>query len=356
MISIIDNSAFKTIWNEIRRRYVLREAGKSLSTNDYTDEEKEKLRNVQDGAEVNDISQIQINTYKTASDAINNDLINSTSAVVGNRMAEIKLNLEENFGIMEASEAEIDELINASRSTSVMPNVTPTPADGGNGSSGGGSSAPSNVDTSIFSIKSETLSNIVLSGRQYVLVYASGREEKLPIPADSDTQYVEATVETAGLLSAADKTKLDSLDGTLDNFSKEQTKADTEIERMKQTLMDLQNQLTNYSPEPKKEVRKTSTEYKKGDTVTANNGTNDVYLECLVPGVTGTEEELSLSDYTIGSSVLDGTVTWIIKSTSEWQGRSMFEIDENGGLMPAEAVTYSDDFELDNNGDIMPKW
>ncbi|MCR5175687.1 MAG: phage tail protein [Anaerovibrio sp.] len=79
----------------------------------------------------------------------------------------------------------------------------------------------------------------------------------------------------------------------------------------------------------------------------------DWRLECKVAG-TSSSALLDLSSAVLGDTVSDGTVTWVIKRAYTTEG-DFFEIDTNGGLMPAADPVYSVNFELDSNGDLMPK-
>lgn len=356
MISIITSNNFKRIWKAIRAQFVAKEAGKSLSTNDYTNEEKEKLRNVQAGAEVNDISQIHIDTYKTVSDAINNEKINSTQAIVGNRVAEIKLNLEENFGLVEASEEDIDKLLEQTMGTEVNPSLTPAPRPSGDTEPGEASTGetPVNIDTSELAKKSQTISNIYRLGNDYVLKYADGREKKIEIPVDKDTTYTEATATSAGLLSATDKTKIDALDATLGKITEDIGKSQKEDQRLIDRIMELDERIDEikFGQTAVKETRQPYTEYKNGALVLAQGLPTGSYLECVTPGTTS-NNDLDLTGHQVGDVVADGTLSWQIKNTKI--SRDLFEIDKDGCLTPVEVASYSDDFELDEDGNIMPK-
>ena len=72
-----------------------------------------------------------------------------------------------------------------------------------------------------------------------------------------------------------------------------------------------------------------------------------------MPGTTAVEV-LDFSRYVQGDTIIDGTVTWIVKRPV-MSASDFFEIDNEGNIMPADEPLYSDDFELDSNGDIMPK-
>lgn len=53
MSKFLDNNGLLYFWQQIKNKFVAQEAGKGLSTNDYTTEEKNKLATIADGAEAN---------------------------------------------------------------------------------------------------------------------------------------------------------------------------------------------------------------------------------------------------------------------------------------------------------------
>ena len=93
--------------------------------------------------------------------------------------------------------------------------------------------------------------------------------------------------------------------------------------------------------------------YALGDLLNVPTLKPGLMLECKVPGTTAVEV-LDFSRYVQGDTIIDGTVTWIVKRPV-MSASDFFEIDNEGNIMPADEPLYSDDFELDSNGDIMPK-
>jgi len=57
----LDDDGLLYVKQKISNKFVAKENGKGLSTNDYTTAEKTKLGNIEDGAEVNVIEEIEIN-------------------------------------------------------------------------------------------------------------------------------------------------------------------------------------------------------------------------------------------------------------------------------------------------------
>lgn len=102
-------------------------------------------------------------------------------------------------------------------------------------------------------------------------------------------------------------------------------------------------------------LRQANTAYAEGaimfDTQLASHP--DWRLECTTAGTTG-DSLLDLTGKVLGDSITDGTVVWTIKRLFTTEG-DFFEIDTDGGIMPAANPLYSVNFELDSNGDIMPK-
>lgn len=60
-MKVLDINGVAVLWQKIKNTFVAIEEGKGLSTNDYTNEEKEKLTNLPAGAEENVIVGITVN-------------------------------------------------------------------------------------------------------------------------------------------------------------------------------------------------------------------------------------------------------------------------------------------------------
>ena len=57
----LDVNGLTTLWDKIKSKFVAKESGKGLSSNDYTSTEKTKLEGIKAGAEVNVINAIKVN-------------------------------------------------------------------------------------------------------------------------------------------------------------------------------------------------------------------------------------------------------------------------------------------------------
>lgn len=57
----IDSNGVSRLWNNAKTKFVTKETGKGLSTNDYTDAEKSKLNGIQSEAEANVLEGVQVN-------------------------------------------------------------------------------------------------------------------------------------------------------------------------------------------------------------------------------------------------------------------------------------------------------
>ena len=78
----LDQNGVLYLWNKIKSIFVTKEAGKGLSTNDYSTAEKNKLSGVASGAEVN--VQSDWSVTDTASDAFIKNKPTSMPANGGN--------------------------------------------------------------------------------------------------------------------------------------------------------------------------------------------------------------------------------------------------------------------------------
>ena len=97
-----------------------------------------------------------------------------------------------------------------------------------------------------------------------------------------------------------------------------------------------------------------STRYEMGDILYDTQlMRHDLRLECVQTGTTAATLQ-DLSGVHLGDSITDGTVVWRVKRLYTIDG-DMFEIDEDGGIMPTAEPHYSVNYELDEDGNIMPK-
>lgn len=106
MKQYLTSQGLQTLWNQIKALFVAKEAGKGLSSNDYTTAEKNKLSGIASGAEVNTIVAVQRNgTAITPKDRVvnilvpvktselNNDSTYQTAADVAETIVGVKLDL-----------------------------------------------------------------------------------------------------------------------------------------------------------------------------------------------------------------------------------------------------------------------
>lgn len=178
----LDGTGLSQLWAKVKELFVAKEAGKGLSTNDYTTAEKTKLSGIEAGAKVN----VQSDWNATSGDAF-----------IKNKPASL-------------------------------------PANGGNAATVGGHTVAKDVpadavftDTKPVGMQGATASAAGTAG--YVPAPAVGDQAKF-LKADgtwgtpANTTYPEATSEKAGLMPAADKAKVDALDT---NLGKKADKATT---------------------------------------------------------------------------------------------------------------------------------
>ena len=178
----LDGTGLSQLWAKVKEYFVAKEAGKGLSTNDYTTAEKTKLSGIASGAQKN----VQSDWSATSGDAF------------------------------------------------IKNKPTSLPANGGNAATVGGHTVGKDVpadavftDTKPVGMKGATASAAGTAG--YVPAPAVGDQAKF-LKADgtwgtpANTTYLEATSEKAGLMSAADKAKVDAMDS---NLGKKAAKATT---------------------------------------------------------------------------------------------------------------------------------
>lgn len=72
VIKYVDYEGLEHFKEQIDNKFVSKVNGKGLSTNDYTTEEKNKLNNIESGAEVNTIDSISVNNVPQTADANKN--------------------------------------------------------------------------------------------------------------------------------------------------------------------------------------------------------------------------------------------------------------------------------------------
>ena len=168
----LDGTGLSQLWAKVKEYFVAKEAGKGLSTNDYTTAEKTKLSGIASGAQKN----VQSDWSATSGDAF------------------------------------------------IKNKPTSLPANGGNAATVGGHTVAKDVpadavftDTKPVGMKGATASAAGTAG--YVPAPTAGSQDKF-LKADgtwgtpANTTYSEATTEKAGLMSAADKAKVDGMETT----------------------------------------------------------------------------------------------------------------------------------------------
>lgn len=168
----LDGTGLAQVWANVKKYFVAKEAGKGLSTNDYTAAEKKKLGGIEEGAQKN-------------------------------------------------VQADWDAAEGAS---SIKNKPGSLPANGGNAETVNGHTVKSDVpenavftDTKPTGMKGATADAAGTAG--YVPAPEAGAQDKF-LKADgtwetpAKTVYKEATTTEAGLMSAADKVKVDGLENT----------------------------------------------------------------------------------------------------------------------------------------------
>lgn len=167
---------------ELQSQKVDKVSGKALSDQNYTAAEKTKLAGIATGAEVN-VQSDWSQSDSSADDFIKNKPGNASTSTAGLMSATDKSKLD---GIAEGAE------VNQNAFSNVKVGSTTVSADG----------------------KTDTLELVAGSN---VTLTPDATNDKVTIAA-TDTKYNAATTSAAGLMSAADKTKLNGIEVGANNF------------------------------------------------------------------------------------------------------------------------------------------
>lgn len=190
---------------ELQAQKVDKTSGKGLSTNDYTTDEKTKLAGIEAGAEVN-VQSDWIQTDSTADDYIKNKPVNATTSEAGFMSAADKSKLN---GI--AAGAQVNPGNATTSAAGLMSAADKTKLNGIATGAEVNQNAFSNVKVGSTTVaadgKTDTLE--LVAGTNVTLT-SDATNDKVTIIA-KDTTYSAATTSAAGLMSAADKTKLNGI-------------------------------------------------------------------------------------------------------------------------------------------------
>lgn len=205
----LDNRGVETLWANIKNKFVAQEAGKALSTNDFTDALKEKLEGIAAGAEVNQ------NAFSTVSDGTNNIAAGSktdTFTITGS--GDVTVTADAGTKTITVG-ATIPEYEDATQEVHGLMSVADKiKLDGIDASADVNQNAFSNVKVGGTTIAAATTTDTVelLAGANVTLTPDAAN--KAVTIAATDTTYSAVTSDASadpGLMTGADKVKLDAI-------------------------------------------------------------------------------------------------------------------------------------------------
>ena len=241
----LDGTGVSVLWANIKNKFVAKRDGYDLSKNDFTDVLKAKLEGIQDAAEVNQnaFANISDGTHTIAAGAKSDTVkfvgagdVTVTADSTGKTVT-IKCDVPvigeataENAGLMSA--ADKAKLDGVAAGAEVNQNAYAKVKVGAKTLTAGSKSATFEVAAG---------ANVTVAGDE-----ATG---KITISA-TDTTYVDATTTTHGLMSAADKAKLDGVAtgaqaNVIETIKVNGTKVEPSDKAVNITVPTNNNQLTN---------------------------------------------------------------------------------------------------------------
>lgn len=206
----LDKTGLSQVWAKIVANFVGKEDGKGLSSNDYTAAEKSKLAGIAAGANKTTVDSA---LSATSTNPVQNKIV---KAELDKKLASSSKGAANGVAGLDA---------NGKVPTAQLP--AGLPASGGNADTVGGHTVEANVpanakftDTTYAAFKGATSS--AAGGAGLVPAPASGATAKFLQSNGSwgtppNTTYSPATASANGLMSAADKSKLDGMTATIDS-------------------------------------------------------------------------------------------------------------------------------------------
>ena len=201
----LDNlTGLPTLWAAIGNKFVAKEEGKVLSSNDFTDALKGKLDGIAEGAEVN---QNAFSTIVADSTSISADA--KTDTVTFKPGANVQITSSGKEITIAATDTTYS---NATTSTAgLMSGADKTKLDGIEEGAQVNQNAFAQITVGDTNVVADAASDAVtLIASSNVQIAADAEQGTVTFSA-TDTTYQEATTSQAGLMSAADKAALDNL-------------------------------------------------------------------------------------------------------------------------------------------------
>ncbi len=204
----LDNAGVAVLWANIKNKFVAKEEGKGLSTNDFTDALATKLNEIEAGADVNQ-------------NAFSNVAYGATTIAAASETDTLTVDAGDNITITADASlkkltiaATVPEYQDATQSVhGLMSAADKTKLDGIDESADVNQNAFSNVKVGATTIAAGAVTDTieVIAGANITLTPDAGSKEITIAATDTTYSAVVADSATPGLMTGADKAKLDGV-------------------------------------------------------------------------------------------------------------------------------------------------
>ena len=202
----LDNAGLVTLWANIKNTFVAKEAGKGLSTNDFTDALNTKLAGIAEGAEVNQ------NAFSNVSDGTNTITAGAKTDTVtfeGGGIVSVAADSSTKTVTISATAVEYDDATQSEHG--LMSAADKTKLDGIDASADVNQNAFSSIKVGASTIAASVATDEFELVQGANITFTPDASNKAITIAATDTTYSVATTSADGLMSSTDKSKLDGI-------------------------------------------------------------------------------------------------------------------------------------------------
>lgn len=202
----LDNAGLVTLWANIKNTFVAKEAGKGLSTNDFTDALNTKLAGIAEGAEVNQ------NAFSNVSDGTNTITAGAKTDTVtfaGGGIVSVAADSSTKTVTISATAVEYDDATQSVHG--LMSAADKTKLDGIDASADVNQNAFSSIKVGASTIAASVATDEFELVQGSNITFTPDASNKAITIAATDTTYSVATTSADGLMSSTDKSKLDGI-------------------------------------------------------------------------------------------------------------------------------------------------
>ena len=202
----LDNAGLVTLWANIKNTFVAKEAGKGLSTNDFTDALNTKLSGIAEGAEVNQ------NAFSNVSDGTNTITAGAKTDTVtfeGGGIVSVAADSATKTVTISATAVEYDDATQSVHG--LMSTADKIKLDGIDASADVNQDAFSSVKVGATTISAASTTDELELVQGANITFTPDAVNKSITIAATDTTYSVATTSADGLMSSTDKSKLDGV-------------------------------------------------------------------------------------------------------------------------------------------------